>query len=111
MQDRVGYTTLVEAFVFLLASKCDSVFIVFKISMADLPGLIEGAYRNVGMGHQFLKHVERTSLLLVVVDVTGFQLNQESPYRTAFETVILLNRVTPLPNSWSREFLRKHSMS
>jgi len=80
--------------------------------VADIPGLIEGAAQGVGLGHDFLRHIERTRMLLHVLDVSGcegrdpvedyYTINQElaqySEKLADLPQIIIANK-TDLPGS------------
>lgn len=42
-----------------------------RLTVCDVPGLIDGAHRNVGLGHQFLRHIERCKILVLLLDMAG----------------------------------------
>jgi GTP-binding protein len=44
---------------------------LFTLTLADIPGLIKGAHRNVGLGHRFLRHIERSKMLIYVIDLAN----------------------------------------
>jgi GTP-binding protein len=79
----------------VVAGEPDEVFI-----MADIPGIIEGASGGAGLGLQFLRHVERTRLLLHVID----ELALHNPALAARERWLVLNKIDLMPratdNTW-----------
>ncbi|MBN1319360.1 MAG: GTPase ObgE [Thermoleophilia bacterium] len=80
-------------------------------TLADVPGLLEGASEGVGLGHEFLAHLERCQLLLHVVDLTGYYDTEPlEGFRTILEEldahtsglgekpqVIVLNKIDAVP--------------
>ena len=93
--------------------------------VADIPGLIEGAAEGAGLGHQFLRHLQRTRLLLHVVDIAPFddvdpvaqaraivaELKKYDPKLHAKPRWLVLNKIDMLPEdereARAREFVRR----
>ncbi len=69
-----------------------------RLVLADIPGLIENAHRGAGLGHEFLRHIERTKFLLHLIDVSD---NRE---RDPVEAFNMVNRELEL---YSPELIRK----
>jgi len=82
-----------------------------RLTIADIPGLIEGASEGKGLGHRFLKHVERTRFLLHLIDGAASpkkeilkdfyllqdELNRYNPNITKKEQMILINKTDLMP--------------
>jgi GTP-binding protein len=43
----------------------------FRLTVCDVPGLIEGAHQNVGLGHSFLRHIQRCKIIVILLDMAG----------------------------------------
>ncbi len=99
------FTTLTPNLGALVFDDCEA------LTVADIPGLIEGASQGKGLGIRFLKHIERTRLLLHLVDVTAHaslpspveaylsvrsEMEQYSPELLKKEQIVLLNKVDSL---------------
>ncbi|OAD08521.1 hypothetical protein MUCCIDRAFT_120302, partial [Mucor lusitanicus CBS 277.49] len=75
----------------------------YQLTVADIPGLIQGAHRNIGLGHAFLRHVERAKILVYVIDVSGpspfddlktlqYELEAYRPGLTKRQSLIVANK-------------------
>jgi len=86
-----------------------------RLTLADIPGLIEGASEGKGLGHRFLKHVERTRFLLHLIDGSSLpendplkdfyllqdELNRYNPGIAKKEQMVLINKTDLLPEDGS----------
>ncbi len=90
-----------------------------SIVIADIPGLIEGAHKGIGMGHQFLKHIERTRALIFLIDITKGPAGIKDSFNTLWRELkgynaslierpfaIALNKIDLLPDNEVKDILR-----
>tara|TARA_B100000945_G_scaffold257451_1_gene215001 strand:- start:229 stop:1212 length:984 start_codon:yes stop_codon:yes gene_type:complete len=93
-----------------------------EIVIADIPGLIEGAHKGVGLGIKFLKHIERCKTLLHLIDIT--EKNLESAYKQVKNElknyskdllkkreIIVLNKIDLLEKNKIKDIFKKFSQN
>ena len=91
-----------------------------QLAVADIPGLIEGAHDNRGLGHAFLRHIERCRVLLYVLDCSDpaphrqlellqFELHQYNPSLCSRASLIVANKMDQESSERSVASLRQHS--
>ncbi len=91
-----------------------------EITIADIPGLIEGAHEGTGLGTQFLKHIERCKTLLHLIDITNVDLEKSynqvknelksySPDLLDKKELIVLNKIDLVDENLSKNIIDKFS--
>ena len=89
--------------------------------VADIPGLIDGASKGAGLGTDFLRHIERTRLIVHVVDISGsegrdpvkdyYKINEEladySPKLAALPQIVALNKADMATNRQIEDFIKE----
>lgn len=96
-----------------------------RLLLADIPGLIEGASENRGLGHRFLRHIERCALLLLIVDMAGTdnrdprddykhlleELKLYDPSLLKKPRLVAANKLDlPEAKEWLAKFKRRHKV-
>jgi GTP-binding protein len=113
------FTTLVPN-LGVVALSGDRSFVV-----ADVPGLIKGAHEGIGLGHQFLRHIERTKVLVHLVDVSGSsgrdpiedfdtiseELRLFDPKVAAKPQIVVANKIDAVDDSAGVKALERHVRS
>ena len=91
-----------------------------EITLADIPGLVEGAHEGVGLGIQFLKHIERCKCLLHLIDITNVDLNNSynqvkkelksySPDLLKKKELVVLNKIDLVDEEMVKEIMEDFS--
>ena len=89
-----------------------------SFTIADIPGIIEGAHLGKGLGHEFLKHIERTEILLVMIDATSENIKKDyevllkelhnySKYLSKKEKIIGISKIDLLPSDEEKKLKAK----